>query len=265
MFAPMFDLNEPVSATKGQFLELAKAGRSTVWEPFSIEINRSEIMNYKEYFVKQSTNEVTDLKLYNPFYFQYATDNLSDESPYLGELWVEYDIELISPITHTIQRTILQDYNNFFQMECSNVQNDSFGTVAPFGGGLKMEVLGNNRELRNTSGRVLTGMFYYQINVSNLGLANKFFDNPPEWSAVVAKGNKNTFTIVPQMAVGGNSRGGEDDSFIVVVYGFTAMQPGDTLYMDRMGFYPSGDPDEVADHFSFFILVGENPAAPVIP
>jgi len=96
MFAPEFNVDAPLPSGKQELLEYAYATRGAIWEDFSMTLPSSAVMNYKDYYIRTGVTP-TDSLLYDPLYLIWATDAVSTDVSYIGELWVHYEIELLYP------------------------------------------------------------------------------------------------------------------------------------------------------------------------
>lgn len=97
--APEFNVADLPPDSKPELLEYAYARRSAVWKNFDSIIPAKAIMNYKEYYTRQGpVGNNVDLKLYDPFYWIIAVDGVpSSAGEFIGELWIEYDIQFFYP------------------------------------------------------------------------------------------------------------------------------------------------------------------------
>jgi len=98
MMAPEFDIADPLPLSKASFLEYAYSARSAVWKNFEVVVPLHAIQNYREFYTRSDYVPITDKKLYDPLYWMVATDQIA-EGTLVGELWIEYDIELYYPQT----------------------------------------------------------------------------------------------------------------------------------------------------------------------
>lgn len=97
ILAPEFNVTDPLPTNKAQILEYAYARRSAVWENFSIRLKKEDVMNFKSYYTRIPNQLVDDLKLYDPLYLIVGTDGLSEDLNFVGEIWVDYEIEFSLP------------------------------------------------------------------------------------------------------------------------------------------------------------------------
>lgn len=227
MFAPEFNISDELPESKAELLEYAFATRAPVWQNFKMELPPSAMMNYKDYYIRVNELGITnDKKLYDPFYLIYATDAVQGDISYAGELWVEYEIELLYP--QRISQSVLR-YNSYAAFQFSSVTNTApFTTGSKTTGGLLIDIQDSSKLVFNES---FTGRVEALIDVSNLGLSTNFGSNGPIWTVVSENG-----TIAYQWQVGGAGSSSTDPDFIVFVFLLKNIQKGDLLQITRLGF-----------------------------
>lgn len=92
--APEFNVTEPLPDSKLRFFAYQNLTRSAIWQSFSVDIPLKDIMNYKDYYIRN--DDLSNLILYDPFYLIICSfDTTQDNS--LGEIWFEYEIEFSIP------------------------------------------------------------------------------------------------------------------------------------------------------------------------
>jgi hypothetical protein len=227
MFAPEFNISDDLPESKAELLEYAYATRAPVWKNFQMELPVSAIMNYRDYYIRVNELSVTnDKKLYDPFYLIYATDAVQEDISYAGEIWVEYEIELLYP--QRIPISTLR-FNSYKMLYFTSPTNDlPFTTLNNSTGGLLVSVQDGSKILFSES---FTGRVEALVNVSNLGLATNFSVNPPSWSVVSDSGS-----ITLHWAVGGASSGNTNPDFILLVFLVKNVIKGDLLQIANLGF-----------------------------
>lgn len=246
MMAPEFNISDPVPSTKAELLEYAYATRGPVWKNFEMSIPSSAIMNYKEYYVR--INEVTsEKKLYDPFYLIYATDAVSTDLSYCGELWIEYEIELLYP--QRISQSVLL-FNSFFTCATNSPTNSKGLKNGIFNvdGGL---LISRNDDHSFRFNQPFTGTLSYLINVSNLGLSTSMWKSPSVCSLATEVG-----TIIGSWMVGGASTIDDSPFYISILYYIKNVQTGDLLNINNLGFWDSSDPDVFAYNCIFRFQIG---------
>jgi hypothetical protein len=246
MMAPEFNVNDSVPESKAQLLEYAFATRGPVWKNFQMVVPSNSVMNYKEYYIR--INEITgDKMLYDPFYLVYATDAVSTDITYAGELWVEYEIELLYP--QRISTSVLT-FNGYFGCHANTPTNaDPFSNFFYDQGGL---LITKNDSHSLKFGQDFTGQIIYLIDVANIGLATRMYQNPPVLSLVSDSG-----TIALNWSVGG-SGGSIDPDYVVIVGYIKNVSQGDLLNVNNLGFYVA-DSAQVANNVNMRFQVGYTP------
>jgi hypothetical protein len=112
MFAPEFNFTAPDPSTKEELLEYVYSKRTPVWQNLVVPVPASAMMNYKEYYVRD-LNSVQSPLLYYPMKLLWATDAVPPNDSYIGELWVDYDIELLYPQKLSPDVTVINDAQSF--------------------------------------------------------------------------------------------------------------------------------------------------------
>jgi hypothetical protein len=97
MFAPEFNVEAPLPDSKQDLLEYMYAKRCAIWENISMDIAVSSVMNYKDYYIRTGSSDSQSPLLFDPMYLIWATDAVSTDVEYIGELWVHYEIEMLLP------------------------------------------------------------------------------------------------------------------------------------------------------------------------
>lgn len=231
MFAPEFNISDAMPSTKSELLEYAFATRAPVWKNFSMEIPSNVLMNYKEYYVRVNELSVqNDKKLYDPMFLIYATDAVSTDISYAGELWVEYEIELLYPQRISYSILMFNSFRTYTFVTCSN--SAPFANLNGYFGGLLMEIV-DSSHLRFKM--KFTGYLNLRIDVSNLGLADKFYTNPPNYTL----DTPGSGTITPIWYVGGNSSASGPD-YISGYWSIKNALVDDLLTFHNLGFDASG-------------------------
>lgn len=213
MFAPSFDVNAELPKTKSELLEYAFAKRGPVWKDFSLHLSEKDVMSYKSYYVR--TSEKDEKLLYDPMYFLVATDSISSDLEYVGELWISYDIDLIAPVRldpEVIEQT------EYAQWGCSSVKaSQLFLNSSKIGGSLPIELY-NPTTLRWKA--AFDGLIHLIINHSNAG------------NSVCTGVTTNLVSDVGQVQttylVEGSGTGGSG-SYTSVLLSFENVEAGDSL------------------------------------
>lgn len=241
MLAPEFNISDALPESKSELLEYAFATRAPVWKNFRMDLPSSAVMNYKDYYIRANDLSVeNDKKLYDPFYLIYASDAVQEDISYAGELWVEYEIELLYP--QRISLSVLR-YNGFKSFTFSAPTNGApFTNVSAENGGLLLAKQDSATLLFSES---FTGQVQYLIDVSNIGLSTKISTNPAVCS-VVSNG-----TITSLWGVGGAGTNNTDPDYIVYIFSLKNIEKGDLFQVSNLGFDTSGGTTAVVTYFMF--------------
>jgi hypothetical protein len=183
MFAPEFNVSDPLPTTKTELLEYAFAARAPVWKNFSMDLPSSSIMNFKDYYVRTGPVN-TDLKLYDPLYITVATDAVSTDLAYCGELWFSYEIEFKLP---QIINSSISLLNNYKQLTLGTGENGGFHTDAIYqtvtsNQGNLLITLTDSQTLRFDQD--FNGFIWYVINATNVEDQQEIYANPPLFNFV---------------------------------------------------------------------------------
>lgn len=126
-FAPEFNVADEPPVSKSELFEYAFVKRSPVWKNFSQNYPKKAVMNFKEYYTRNSEpTGNSDKKLYDPFYLIIAVDGVPDTAgSFIGELWVEYDVSLTLP--QKLRPSIL-DLSNTYQVQLNGAEAGAEGS-----------------------------------------------------------------------------------------------------------------------------------------
>jgi len=100
-----FDATETPPANKRDLMSYWGAIRAGVWSEASMSVDSKDLSKYQQYYVRNSLS-TQDLKLSDVGNFFIATQGAVDFEP-LGEIYVEYEIELITPQVNSNQNSNL--------------------------------------------------------------------------------------------------------------------------------------------------------------
>jgi len=228
MIAPEFNITDELPITKTELLEYAYAARAPVWKNFSIDISKKSIMNYKDYYVR--IGDVSDKKLYDPLYLIIATDAVSTDLSYCGEIWVEYEVEFTLP--QIIRKTdpLVLGYKQIILGQTSNVT--PFANIVSQTGGLKVSIASDSSLLFS---EVFTGLITVIINQQNLGLATSIYQNPPAWVNLSDSGSISVAGVV-----GGNGLNGNTNGFVMFNIYCQSIPSGGVIQINNFGYYTEG-------------------------
>lgn len=232
MMAPEFNVSDSLPSSKAELLEYAFATRAPVWKNFRLSIDIEAVMNFRDYYVRVNELSVAnDKKLYDPLYLIVATDAVSTDISYAGELWIEYEIELLYPQRIALDVLRFNGYRYFIFSAPTN--------AAPFtnqnydNGGLLLKVTGANQMTFSES---FTGIINARIDVSNLGLSTSFMTNPPDWKL----SSLGSGVLTPIWTTGGTATTPANPDFIQLFYKITNAVAGDIFIITNLGFDISG-------------------------
>ena len=232
MMAPEFNVSDSLPTSKAELLEYAYATRAPVWQNFKLTLNSEAVMNFKDYYIRVNELSVeNDKKLYDPLYLIIATDAVSTDISYAGELWIEYEIELLYPQRIALDVLRLNSYRYFGFAAPTN--SAPFANLGVNQGGLLISKLDSARLIFNES---FTGYLMMLIDVSNLGLSTSFNTNPPvyELSTLGSGVAANMWTI------GGTSSTPANPDFIEAIWTIKNAIKGDIFIVHNLGFDVSG-------------------------
>jgi len=98
-----YDATDPAPLTKQQAMAYRNATRSAPWTPCEHRSAREDLSKEKTYFVRPGAQPAgTDIKLYDTGNLFVCTQNVTTPSSVCGELYVEYEVELLTPIWENI-------------------------------------------------------------------------------------------------------------------------------------------------------------------
>lgn len=254
MMAPQFNVSKSVPDTKTQFLELAYAARGPIWKNFSLEMGRSATQIYKEYFVRQEP--VTELKLYDPFYLVVATDSVDLDRPYIGELWIDYELDLYEPVYVNPRE---EAYGNYGYFTTGLINNQAcFTNRSTITGGLQIRFDVDNKTLIFEED--FTGMIMCVINQANLGLADQLYDGAGlEWTLASDSG-----AVQGTVGVGGNGYSANNQGYTLWTIGLSNFIVGDRITFDTAGFYAT-TPTTSANSSQWYVMKGIDFFIPPVP
>lgn len=228
MMAPEFNISDGLPITKTEMLEYAYAARSPVWKNFSIDISKKSIMNYRDYYVR--VTDVVDKKLYDPLYIIVATDAVSTDLSYCGEIWVEYEVEFTLPqIIRRVDPLVLGYKQFIFGLTTNETPFSDFISET---GLLKVSLSGSN--ILNFD-EEFTGLIIVVINATNVGAQTKLSVNPPNWVNLSLSG-----TLSLAYAVGGSGVVTDDNGFTTITYYCQSIPKGGSIQINNLGYFTNG-------------------------
>lgn len=98
MFAADYDAADPLPSSKAQLLQNEDKERKAPWQEFELSCGPRNLADTDGLFVRPGAKPGgTDIKTYDLGKLLVATQGMADTSA-VGELWVDYDVELMTPI-----------------------------------------------------------------------------------------------------------------------------------------------------------------------
>jgi hypothetical protein len=99
MIVPDYDSSDQIPTSKEQALQFQSAVRSNVWDPFCLICRQTDLKALPQYYIRGgSLPSNVDIKTYDVGQIFTAMVGPPATLGPVGELWVEYEVELISPI-----------------------------------------------------------------------------------------------------------------------------------------------------------------------
>lgn len=162
MFAFSPDAADSAPVNKQEMLEYGQKAKGVPWVPFEFEVDTStEAFGRSRYIRTGGLAANLDIKMYDIGILFVATQGMADTTA-VGELYVEYDIELMVPVVST---AALAKAVSLQIAGVSPSQTSVFGTAPTYAGGL--DVTGTVNTL--TFNRV--GTYIIAMNIGGTGLA----------------------------------------------------------------------------------------------
>jgi hypothetical protein len=94
-----YDASDQAPLTKQQMLAFRGSVRSAPWTPCQHTSMREDLSKLKSHFVRAGSNPAnTDIKFYDVGVLNVATQGITSNTATCGELYVEYDIDLMTPL-----------------------------------------------------------------------------------------------------------------------------------------------------------------------
>jgi len=165
MYAFLQDSADPLPASKQEMLENLIKASGAIWEPFVLPVNMGNFPALgKSRFIRSGTLAANlDLKTYDIGQLIVATQGMADTS-LVGELYVEYDIELRTPLQSAAQ---LATALSVQLIGVTPSQTSQFGVTPTVQGGLNVTATGNTITFNTT------GQFFIDSRLVGTG----FFTN----------------------------------------------------------------------------------------
>jgi hypothetical protein len=132
---PDFNPQDPPPVDKIEALTYEGAVGCQPWLQFDCAIPEKFLKSYNEYFVR--TGDLSagfDIKTYDPLVLYLCSQGASGDGNTVGELWVDYEIELVNPVGVINTLATIPLYNS--SLLAQQAVSSSFfqdGVVVPFG------------------------------------------------------------------------------------------------------------------------------------
>lgn len=102
MFAFSPDAADPIPVNKQEMLEYGIKGKSDVWQEFEMPVPTNEALGSKRYIRSGTLAANLDIKTYDIGALFVASSGVVTASLPLGELYVKYELELITPVVQSL-------------------------------------------------------------------------------------------------------------------------------------------------------------------
>lgn len=128
MMAVDYDARDPSPATKQDLMQMHGAVRTTVWDPVSLTCDPRDLTKFAQRYTRKTLapTDPGDLKTYDTGFLLVAVEG-ADLTTSVGEIYMTYDVELITP-----QPVIFQPEAYAGQV-LSDLAATGVTTVKPFG------------------------------------------------------------------------------------------------------------------------------------
>jgi hypothetical protein len=133
-----YDASDIAPTTKQQMLAFRGSVRSAPWSPCQHVSLKEDLSKLKSNYVRAGLQPAnTDVKLYDVGVLNVATQGISTNSATCGELYVEYDIDLLTPLYEPVQQA------STYKASTVLTGAEPLGATGVLLGGLSV-VVGNN-------------------------------------------------------------------------------------------------------------------------
>jgi len=177
MYAFLQDSSDPLPASKQEMMENQLKAAGAIWQPFALAISMSNFSALgRSRFVRSGNLAANlDVKTYDIGQLVVAVQGMADTSA-CGELYVEYEIELKTPISSSAQLA------NALSVEVTGVtpsQTSLYGTTPTLKGGLNVTATGNVLTFNTV------GQYVAEWDIQGTGLQTVF---APTFSSTTVSG-----------------------------------------------------------------------------
>lgn len=180
MFAFLQDSADPLPASKQEMLENLIKASGAVWEPFALPVSMGNFPALgKSRFIRSGNLAPNlDVKTYDIGQLIVGTQGMVDTS-LVGELYIEYDIELRTPIQSSVQ--LAQALSAKVVSGGTVSQTVVFGTIPVITGGLDISVSAGTITFNKV------GQYLVDIIVNGTGLHSAFNPTFPGSTATLTE------------------------------------------------------------------------------
>lgn len=133
MFAFSPDAADPVPLNKQEMLEYGIKGKSGVWQEFTMAVPMAEALGSRRYIRTGTLAANLDIKTYDLGALFVATSGVA-ASANIGELYIQYEIELITPVVQSLQAALARSAT--ITGASSITEAAPFGLAPTYTGGL---------------------------------------------------------------------------------------------------------------------------------
>lgn len=102
MYAFSPDAADPTPVNKQEMLEYGIKGKSAVWQEFDMPVPMVEALGSRRYIRSGTLAANLDIKTYDMGVLFVATSGIVATSANIGELYVQYEVELITPVVQSL-------------------------------------------------------------------------------------------------------------------------------------------------------------------
>jgi len=102
MYAFSPDAADPTPVNKQEMLEYGIKGKSAVWQEFTMPVPVEEALGTRRYIRSGTLAANLDIKTYDLGVLFVATSGVVAASANIGELYIQYEVELITPVVQSL-------------------------------------------------------------------------------------------------------------------------------------------------------------------
>jgi len=166
MFAFQQDSSDPAPASKQEMLENLIKASGAIWQPFCLEVSMANFPALgKSRFIRSGNLAANlDVKTYDIGQLIVAVQGMADSTE-AGELYIEYELELITPIQSV---AILANSLSAILTGVAPSSVSLFGVTPTIVGGLDITATGNTLTFNKV------GQYLLDLNVIGTGLSTSF-------------------------------------------------------------------------------------------